>query len=88
MLKKLKFKVLFSSEQIRQNLKDYIFRIYKSILEEVRAQENSAEQQPINQQIFKAYIKLHKNKKILEINASKIVGSNQCLILLKEVSSY
>jgi hypothetical protein len=33
MLTEAKFKVLFSTNQERQNLKDYILKIYKSILE-------------------------------------------------------
>jgi hypothetical protein len=33
MLTEAKFKVLFSSSQARQNLKDYILKIYKSIIE-------------------------------------------------------
>jgi hypothetical protein len=33
MLTEAKFKVLFSTNQARQNLKDYILKIYKSIIE-------------------------------------------------------
>jgi hypothetical protein len=40
----MKFKVLFSAEHMRNNLKDYIFRVYKSILDEFRGQQNAGEQ--------------------------------------------
>jgi hypothetical protein len=33
LLTEMKFKVLFSTNQVRQNLKDYIIKIYKSIID-------------------------------------------------------
>ena len=33
LLTEMKFKVLFSTNQVRQNLKDYILKIYRSILD-------------------------------------------------------
>ena len=34
LLTEMKFKVLFSTNQVRQNLKDYILKIYRSIIDE------------------------------------------------------
>jgi hypothetical protein len=37
LLTEMKFKVLFSTNQVRQNLKDYILKIYRSIIDENNA---------------------------------------------------
>ena len=41
LLTEMKFKVLFSTNQVRQNLKDYILKIYRSIIDENNAQDKA-----------------------------------------------
>jgi hypothetical protein len=41
LLTEMKFKVLFSTNQVRQNLKDYILKIYRSIIDENNAVEKA-----------------------------------------------
>ena len=72
LLKKLKFKVMFSADHLRQNLKDYVFRIYKSLKEQSKEMDGQEQSPPL----FKAYLKLSKNKRILELNVTQIVGSS------------
>lgn len=97
----MKFKVLFSTNQVRQNLKDYILRIYRSIADGKRIEKptnnlsasvaglfNSINEDNSDSEIFRTYIKLQKNKKVLEMTVQKEVSTSQCLVLFKEVSSY
>jgi nitrogen-specific signal transduction histidine kinase len=82
-LSKIKFKVLFSSEHIRSNLYDYIIRIYKNI-----RNANHDSGQTVKHTVVKAYIKISKSKKVLELSVQKDMVSAHGLVLLKEVSSY
>ncbi|TNV86645.1 hypothetical protein FGO68_gene11630 [Halteria grandinella] len=102
LLAQTKFKVLFSTGQVRQNLKDYILRAYKSIADNSRYPGQHAQglQQGVNLitssyqdegselEGFKTYIKLQKSKKVIEMTVQKEISTSQCLVLLKEVSSY
>jgi hypothetical protein len=101
LLSEMKFKVLFSTSQVRQNLKDYILRIYRSIADGKRIEKptnnltasvaglfNSVNEDNTDSEIFRTYIKLQKTKKVLEMTVQKEISTSQCLVLFKEVSSY
>lgn len=84
----MKFKVLFSTNQVRQNLKDYILRIYRSIADGTRLENvnkltssvaglfTSLNDDNSDSEVFKTYIKLSKNKKVLEMTVQKEMSTS------------
>jgi len=87
-LTQMKFKVLFSTNQVRQNLKDYILRIYRSIADGTRLENvnkltfsvaglfTSLNDDNSDSEVFKTYIKLSKNKKVLEMTVQKEMSTS------------